>query len=272
MWHALTTPTSRLGRSELGGRPSHGLQPLSSRGRSASPDGLRGHAVSPAPSVHDEARLRVCYLRWRSVIHPTCAIALSVQRSTAMGRIRLSWTRMLASIPPDGPAIATSSRHIAPISSTSMLPTLRSTPRHVGPCPVPILSPARPAPPPAASVPLPPLPAGAPSILSWGGRQPGRPSSRRLAVLVPIAALILATSLSFLTIRPAAAYDGSLNTYACEPYYGPSWTNGETDDLYQATYSTCANIPYGSYGQFSGYTYVSDFVPYNGDGRVWFYV
>jgi hypothetical protein len=135
-----------------------------------------------------------------------------------------------------------------------------------------MLSPAQPAPPRTAEHPAPPRPPGTTPTNPSSAPRHRRPWLRRSPALAAIGTLILAASLTFPTARPVAAYDGSLNTYACEPYYGPSWTNGETDDLYQATYSICANIPYGTYGQSSGYTYVSDFVPYDGQSQVWFYV
>lgn len=89
--------------------------------------------------------------------------------------------------------------------------------------------------------------------------------------------LLLTGGFLAIGIAPALAYSGPNNEWACQPNYGPAWTNGESNDLVQATYSLCANIPQGQYGETSGYTWVSDFVPpYSccgyGRGEVWFYV
>ncbi len=69
---------------------------------------------------------------------------------------------------------------------------------------------------------------------------------------------------------PASAYNGTQNKDACLPYWGPSWTNNESNDLNQATYSPCANIPYGQYGQIEGNTTVSWYP--SGNPWVYFYV
>lgn len=99
---------------------------------------------------------------------------------------------------------------------------------------------------------------------------------RRL-IATALTGLLLAFGFFAAGAAPVAAYSGSANDDACVPIYGPSWTNGESENLEQATYSICANIPYGQYGQTDGYTWVTDFVPaYSccgySEGEVWFYV
>jgi hypothetical protein len=97
-----------------------------------------------------------------------------------------------------------------------------------------------------------------------GRSVPGRWS--RIRSLVIAATLAGAVSIvPVATAGPAAAYSGPANLWACRPNPVPAYYQGEISNLINATYGICAAIPYGTYGQTSGWTTV-------GGGRAWFYV
>jgi hypothetical protein len=94
-----------------------------------------------------------------------------------------------------------------------------------------------------------------------------------LARFVLLAAVI-ACGLVGAKATTAYAYNGPANYDACTPNPITGQTqpyNYEIQNLEQATLQICANIPYGTYGQTSGYTNVSWYDPPN-SSQVWFYV
>ncbi len=95
-------------------------------------------------------------------------------------------------------------------------------------------------------------------------RGPWRP------LLAALASLTLAAAISSSLIATADAYNGPANYYACTPNAIPNPYNNEIGNLKQATLSRCSAIPYGTYGQTSGYTNVS-WRP-DGQSSAWFYV
>jgi hypothetical protein len=66
-------------------------------------------------------------------------------------------------------------------------------------------------------------------------------------------------------VGSAAAYSGPANLNACNPNPTPGFYQGEINNLHNTTYNICAAIPYGTYGQTSGWTWV-------GGQSAWFYV
>lgn len=98
-------------------------------------------------------------------------------------------------------------------------------------------------------------------------------NNHRLTKFVLLAA-VSACVLVGTKVTTAYAYNGPANYYACTPNPITGQTqpyNYEIQDLEQATLQICANIPYGTYSQTSGYTNVSWYDPPNSP-QVWFYV
>jgi hypothetical protein len=116
---------------------------------------------------------------------------------------------------------------------------------------------------------VPAMPVGLAAPSSKGGVRGGRSVSgrwSRIRSLAIAAALAGAVSMGAVaTAGPAAAYSGPANLWACRPNPVPAYYQGEINNLINATYGICASIPYGTYGQTSGWTTV-------GGGRAWFYV